>query len=89
METAQPRIASGHAAARGAGGNAADSHPAEEDGAGSPRPAGGEAGGAIRAGAVHRLVIASYAKFKGSGPPGRAEGMPPALLIGAHLDVRV
>ena len=100
MESAESRLATGHTFARQAMDAAHTAIPqrAEEAGAANPGRAESGSGEAMRAGGLNRMVIASYAKFKGiaegAGLPGDAEGkkpvpVPPELLIGVNLDVRV
>jgi hypothetical protein len=79
-----------------ASGKGADPQPASAGEAGSAahpeRPEG-----AKRAGGLNRMVIASYTKFKGVASGAEQAGaeqgkkpvpVPPALMIGAKLDVR-
>mgnify|MGYP001461225152 CR=1 FL=1 len=87
MESAHSRLTPGHT----------DAHPAADGNRPAPpSPARGESGTA--AGANH-FIIASYIKSRGMAGDARQSGngeqerkpvpVPPALLVGANLDVRV
>lgn len=83
--------------AHGEGGKATDPRPAHAgEAGGAARPE--QAEGAGRAVGLNRMVIASYMKFKGMASGAEQVGaeqgkqpvpVPPALMIGAKLDVRV